>query len=91
MFLCYQDNEKRSAATFNPYRYNPNNMICKHLENYFFLKFIIQNSEDFAERHRASKELDVCERKIAYWQKMPTYNEDTYLRDVANYKKNYAM
>lgn len=43
------------------------------------------------ERHRASKELDVCERKIAYWKKMPTYNEDTYMRDVANYKKNYAM
>ena len=91
MFLCYQDNETRSNTPFNPHRYNPNNVICNHLENYFFLKFIIQNSQDMLERHRASKELDICERKIAYWKKMPTFNEDTYMRDLNVYKKNYNM
>ena len=43
------------------------------------------------ERHRASKELDICERKINYWKKMPTFNEDTYMRDLDVYKKNYNM
>lgn len=91
MFFFYPDNEKRSNTPFNPHRYNPNNMICKHLENYFFLKFIIQKSPDMIERHRASKELDVCERKIAYWQKMPTYCEDTYQHHVNIYKNNWDM
>lgn len=91
MFLCYRDNEKRSLKGFNPNRCDPNKMIYNHLENYFFLKFVILNSSDIIERHRASKELDICERKIEYWKKRPAFDEDTYMRNLDHYKKNYNM
>ena len=71
----YSDTEKSSfKGSFNASNYNPNDMICKHLENYFFLKFILLKSEDRIEKHQASKELDICERKMNFWKKQSSFH-----------------
>jgi hypothetical protein len=93
MMFFYSDTEKKSSfkGSFNASNYNPNDMICKHLENYFFLKFILLKSEDRIEKHQASKELDICERKMNFWKKQRSFCSVRYQKDIKNYNNMYEM
>lgn len=92
MILCYQDNEiRRSSKPFYPEDYDANHMICKHLENYFFLKFILMKSDDFVEKHRASKELDICERKMNYWKRQKNFCQKQYEKDIKSWSETYQV
>lgn len=89
--LFYTDT---SSSAFNPAiaaRINPTKAIKNHLDNYFLLKLVLLRSESMIERHQASKELDICERKIAYHERKPHCDHE----EVAQYrdylKKLYAM
>lgn len=92
MFLVYKDNPQFDGPNeFNPNRFDPNKMMRYHLKNYFFLKFILMNSDDTVEKHRASKELDVCERKMKFWQNHYAFCEDEYEIDLEDMKKDWNM
>ena len=91
MILCYQDNEvRRSSKPFFAQDYDANHMISKHLENYFFLKFILMKSDDIVEKHRASKELDICERKMNFWKRQSSFCSKRYEKDIEAYRKMYT-
>jgi len=70
--------------------YDANHMICKHLENYFFLKFILLKSDDTVEKHHASKELDICERKMNFWKRQSSFCSKQYEKDIEAYRKMYT-
>ena len=92
MILCYQDNEvRRSSKPFFAQDYDANHMISKHLENYFFLKFILAKSDDIVEKHRASKELDICERKMNYWKRQANFCQKQYEKDIQIWNKTYDL
>lgn len=92
MILCYQDNEiRRSSKPFYPEDYDANRMISKHLENYFFLKFILAKSDDIVEKHRASKELEICERKMNYWKRQVNFCQKQYENDIQIWNKTYDL
>ena len=92
MILCYQDNEvRRSSKPFFPEDYDANRMISKHLENYFFLKFILAKSDDIVEKHRASKELEICERKMNYWKRQVNFCQKQYEKDIQIWNKTYDL
>lgn len=92
MILCYQDNEvRRGSGAFRAEDYDANHMICKHLENYFFLKFILAKSDDFVEKHRASKELDICERKMNYWKRQANFCQKQYEKDIQIWSETYQV
>ena len=91
MMFFYSDNEvRRSTKPFYAEDYDANHMICKHLENYFFLKFILLKSDDTVEKHHASKELDICERKMNFWKRQSTFCSKQYEKDIEAYRKMYT-
>lgn len=91
MMFFYSDTEKRSfSSAFNAEYYDANHMICKHLENYFFLKFILLKSDDTVEKHHASKELDICERKMNFWKRQSSFCSKQYEKDIEAYRKMYT-
>jgi hypothetical protein len=74
MHLVYDDSTVAGGAShrggFNASKLDPTPQYIKHLHNYFYLKFIFQNSDDWAEKRQAEKEIGICERKMDYWYKM---------------------
>ena len=47
--FCYSENEnlsRRFSGSFDPSSFDSNRAISTHLQNYFFLKFILQKSDD---------------------------------------------
>jgi hypothetical protein len=88
----YSDTEKRNfTKPFYAEDYDANTMIAKHLENYFFLKFILMKSDSVVEKHQASKELDICERKMNYWKRQSNFCKKQYEKDIDRFKTIYEM
>lgn len=71
-------------------RMDPTKQYCKHLDNWFFLKFVLMNSKDFAEQAQANKELAICERKMAYWKRNARFDSDAAQRYKDQLKKLWA-
>lgn len=91
MMFFYSDTDKRTFnSAFRADDYDANHMICKHLENYFFLKFILMKSDDIVEKHHASKELDICERKMNFWKRQSSFCSNQYEKDIEAYRKMYT-
>lgn len=91
MMFFYSDTEKRTFnSAFYAEDYDANRMICKHLENYFFLKFILLKSDDTVEKHHASKELEICERKMNFWKRQSNFCSKQYEKDIEAYRKIYT-
>ena len=89
--VFYSDTDKRTFnSAFRADDYDANHMICKHLENYFFLKFILLKSDDTVEKHHASKELDICERKMNFWKRQSSFCSKQYEKDIEAYRKMYT-
>lgn len=75
MHICYSDTPERGSGF--PVKYDQLNATKHYLTHYFnfrYLRFIESNSENRMEKFQAAKELQICERKLAYWQKHPNYN-----------------
>ena len=92
--MQYFYSDTGSSGAYDPgliARLNPNTQYKKHLENWFFLKFIMMNSDDWREKAQASKELTICDRKLKFWQHRPTFNDDTMRADVIELKKKWKM
>lgn len=77
MSFFYSDNNEPFTGSRLPLsEINKNNMHLKHLENWFQLKFIlVAPGATLQEKHQATKELDICERKLAYWSKFSDFDE----------------
>ena len=94
--FCYSTNDAmlRTTANAKPFdvtRCDANKCARTHLQNYFYLKFLLLKSDNANEKIQASKELKICERKLAFWQRQATFNSKQYELDVAKYKKQFAM
>lgn len=79
-YLIYSDTETSSFAFSGSL--NPNRQFKKHLENWFFLKLTLRNG-NMIDRHQASKELAICDRKLEYWQKKPSFDMKQAQQDIA--------
>jgi len=89
MFFCYDENSK-FKGTFIPSNFDPNLQLYKHLENYFYLKFILNKSDRPLEKIQASKELEICERKMTFWKRQSDYCEDTFMSDQDKIRKIWS-
>jgi hypothetical protein len=64
-----------SKSDFDPtlvFRLNPNTQYIKHLENLFYLKFLELKSDKFFERAQAKKEIEICNKKLKFWERKIT-------------------
>jgi hypothetical protein len=74
--ILYTDTGSKSE--FDPnlvFRLNPNTQYIKHLENLFYLKFIELKSDKFFELAQAKKEIEICNKKLKFWERKITNQE----------------
>lgn len=87
----YSDTNKSSFDPRVLARINPTTAVKNHLDNYFLLKLVLLRSDSIIEKAQASKELDICERKMKFHERNPKLDVqavDSY-RDYL--KKLYEM
>lgn len=87
-FIIYNDREPKRP--FNGrIKINPNNAYNKHLDNWYYLTFILINSKDFKERLQARNELIICQRKLDYWYRHPELNIEDVVIHTDKLKKEW--
>lgn len=87
--LVYEQNPERRDGAFDPMRCNAVKCYMRHFNNSLYLTFMLANGTT-TEKHDASKELEICERKMKYWERQPHFDEhEADLKRVAA-KKRWA-
>lgn len=62
----------------------------KHLENWFYLSFIMK-SGNANEKMQASKELEICDNKLAFWENHPNWDKIEAGRITSEAAKKWKM
>lgn len=76
-FIIYDDQPKgyipantRSKESFHEYAARMGAVHYEeHLSNHHYLKFLHDNSTDFNERQQCNKEMQIAQKKIDFWQR----------------------
>lgn len=90
MHFLYSDTQPFvSTKPFRPEDYNSNNQIRKHLENWFYLRFIQTHTDQMIERQQATKELTICDRKIEFWKRQSDYSFEEFTASVKELQQLY--
>ena len=81
--IIYEDDNglRKAGAPSNLHNANATKCYLKHYENYLTLKFFAERG-NWDEKRRAQKEIEVCERKLAYWKKHENFNTDAANKGV---------
>lgn len=87
--LVYDD-EPRGSFRGSVTNADPIRAWASHYSNALYLRFIAANSTDGRERGQANKEIAICERKLAYWQRHPKWNAAAAAEAVAPIKAQWA-
>jgi len=85
-YLVYNENEVRTGGGPDFASLCPNKQYKRHLENWFFLRLTLRNG-NMIDRHQASKEMAICDRKLEYWQRKPTFDQkqgDADMKELRN-------
>lgn len=61
-----------------------------HLNNYFYLKFM-QTNGTFKEKSQATIELDICERKMKFWERNPEFDKSIADAEMKSLKRKWNM
>jgi hypothetical protein len=91
IMFFYSENPERGSGNFDPSRFDANTCYRKHLENWFFLRFITEKSKDFSEKRQAEKELIICNRKLVYWAKSGSFDTKIADEDIATLKAKWNI
>lgn len=91
--LIYSDTEtpnERGFNGFNPLKCDAVKCWLKHFENSLMLQFFIMNGT-MKEKHEASKELNICNRKMEYWKRQPHFNQNDASNSAQKLKQQWEM
>jgi hypothetical protein len=76
----YSDNAPKGSSDINVWKMNGSKGYLRHFDNYLFLQFIAkEGTRD--ERASVEKEIIICERKLAFWERHPNYDADLVKRE----------
>ena len=64
--IIYTDENKKFDFSLMS-RINSTKAYINHVENYFYLRFILDKSDNFIEKNQANKEILIAERKMLFW------------------------
>lgn len=73
MTYFYSDTGARGSSDINVWKMNGSAHYLKHFSNYLFLMFVSKKGTR-QERASVEKEILICERKLAFWQRHPRYD-----------------
>ena len=88
MVIIYGDD--RSFGSYPPRnmsRMDATKQWTIHFNNSLFLTAVQQSPKDFSERHQATKELAICERKMAFWRRHPNFEQQKAADEALKLKK----
>lgn len=85
MTFFYSDTAPRSASTINVWKMNGTKGYLRHYDNFLYLNFMAQHGTR-VERIQAEKEMVICKRKLAFWERHP--NTDRELLRVEKERMN---
>lgn len=94
-YLVYNTRESASpgfmdAASLRKLRNaDPNRLYLHHYKNLLYLDFIHKHTKDEAERSQAAKELVICRRKLAYWQRHKDWDATTVANGTQALKRDW--
>jgi hypothetical protein len=74
MHIVYSDEKQAFSGVVRYENLDASKHWLTHYGNYLYLKFIFDKSEDRVERHQASKEIAIAERKMTYWRRHPNFS-----------------
>lgn len=94
MALCYAENEPpRGPYTGQPIMEWSEDRVMgawlEHRKNHHFLTFMLRRGT-FQEKAAATRELTVCQRKLAFWEKHPEFNKAEASAANARLAKQWA-
>lgn len=78
----------RSAFKGSLARINPTSQYLRHYDSHLYLTFIYTNGTR-QEQHQASKELDVCDKKMKYWKSRPGFDQEQATKQVEIMNKKW--
>lgn len=89
--LVYEDNPPPFRGRVIPYlQQDATGHWVRHYANSMYLKFFL-NHGDRWEKQRASKELDMAERKMTHWERHPNWNRAAAMKAAEGIKKNWSQ
>ena len=62
----------------------------KHVDNWFMLSFMRMKG-NFTEKFQATKELGMCDKKLAFWERHPRFNKEKAMKIVEDAKKQWKV
>ena len=89
MALIYEETTQHGFSGFNPAKCNATKVYMTHYSNYLYLTFMVLKG-DRIERHQATKELDICERKLKYWSRQGNFDFGQAEKLMVREKKKWA-
>jgi len=73
------------------HRLDPTKQYLRHYDNLLFLQFVFAHpGSSRVEKHQASKEITICERKLKYWERNATFNKPASILGVEELKRKWT-
>lgn len=90
MSLVYEENPVRTNSDISFLsKLDPTKMALKHFDNSLYLTFMLQNG-DRIERHQASKELVIAQKKIDYWKRNREFDNEMFTEKCRELSKKWS-
>lgn len=89
--IIYDDTEPHTHFRGFKGTPNPHKNYVRHLGNWFYLKFVLTKTASLIDKFQATKELAICERKLDYWYRQPTFDPKEVEPEVRNLKSTWGM
>jgi hypothetical protein len=89
--IIYPDNPPKFTGHFNINTADPHVFYATHLDNYYYLKFIAEHTQDVLERIQANKEILVAEKKLAFWAKHPQFVQSKGIEQTEQVKSKWGL
>jgi hypothetical protein len=89
MSICYNENERYTGPPISYNKINANRSYLRHYENSLLLQFLMLNG-DMQERAQASKEMNICQRKMERMEKHANFDWEKVLPEIEKLKKLWA-
>lgn len=90
MAIFYDDNARSEGPPPNLSRMNATKIWLSHFSNSLILTAIQQKPKDFLEKHQATKELGICQRKMAFWERHPKFQQQTAANEAHKLKSAWS-
>lgn len=89
--IVYDENVRSAGAPIPYHSLNASKGYVTHYGNLLYLQFIVKSSDRISERQQALKEMQIAERKMAYWKKHPNWDRSEVEPEVVKLNKHWGV